>query len=130
MRKKKKKVNDVQEKYPDMKDQKAAAEGEKSMVDTWSWGAFIFGYIWGIGHSVYISLLGLIPGVNIIMAFVLGIKGKRWAWERSRFQSEEAFCYAEESWDRVGFLFFFLIVAALVIAIGFLIGTEMRLFTI
>ena len=51
-------------------------------LDRWNWGAFFLNWIWGIGNSTYIALLMFVPLVNIVMIFVLGAKGSRWAWLR------------------------------------------------
>ena len=74
----------------------------KSGLKSFSWGAFILGPLWGIGNDVYISFICLIPGLGIIANIYLGFKGKRIAWERSRFKNEAAFLYAQESWDKAG----------------------------
>ncbi|BAV45927.1 hypothetical protein MesoLj113a_40100 [Mesorhizobium sp. 113-1-2] len=50
-------------------------------LDRWNWGAFFLNWIWGIGNSTFIALLALIPVVNLIMIFVLGARGSRWAWQ-------------------------------------------------
>ncbi len=44
-------------------------------IRRWNWGAFLLNWIWGIGNQTYIALLALIPGVNLVMLFVLGAKG-------------------------------------------------------
>ncbi|MCK5641018.1 MAG: hypothetical protein KAJ19_09485, partial [Gammaproteobacteria bacterium] len=44
-------------------------------ISGWNWGAFLLSWIWGIGNSVWIALLCLIPCVGFVMAFVLGAKG-------------------------------------------------------
>ncbi len=53
-------------------------------IKKWNWGAFFLSWIWGIGNQVWISLLGLIPIVNIVMIFVLGAKGNEWAVESQK----------------------------------------------
>ncbi len=46
-------------------------------LDRWNWGAFFLNWIWGIGNSTLIALLALIPGINVIMMIVLGMRGSR-----------------------------------------------------
>lgn len=53
-------------------------------LDRWNWGAFFLNWIWGIGNSTPMALLALIPGVNVIVMLVLGMRGSRWAW-RNRY---------------------------------------------
>jgi len=72
----------------------------------WNWGAFFLTFIWGLGNNVYLSLLMLVPGVNIIMWFVLGAKGNEWAWRHRRFQSVEEFKIVQKRWSRWGLVIF------------------------
>ena len=68
----------------------------------WNWGAFLLTWIWGIFHNTWIALLALIPGVNLIMMFVLGAKGNEWAWKAKDWQSVEHFQKTQKTWARVG----------------------------
>jgi len=68
----------------------------------WNWGAFLLNWIWGIGNNVWIALLTLIPYVNIIMPFVLGVKGNEWAWRNRKWDSIEHFKRVQRNWARVG----------------------------
>ena len=64
----------------------------------WNWGAFLLSWIWGIGNSVWIALLTLVPFVGFIMAFVLGAKGNEWAWRNRRWDSVEHFRSTQRKW--------------------------------
>lgn len=64
----------------------------------WNWGAFLLSWIWGISHSVWISLLCFVPLVNIVMVFVLGARGNEWAWENGRWDSIEHFKRTQGNW--------------------------------
>ncbi len=71
----------------------------------WSWGGFLLTWIWGIGNNVwiaFISLLGFIPGVGLIielvMRIILGIKGNEWAWQRKKWESVEHFQKIQRTW--------------------------------
>ncbi|MBA4493071.1 ribonuclease G [Paenactinomyces guangxiensis] len=75
-------------------------------VKKWNWGAFFLGWIWGIGNSVWISLLTLIPVVNIVMMFVLGAKGSEWAWKAKQWESVAHFKRVQRIWGWVGFAIF------------------------
>src|SRR5437764_5850511 len=50
-------------------------------VKGWYWGAFLFNWIWAVCNGVWIGLLVLLPFVGWIMAIVLGVKGREWAWK-------------------------------------------------
>ena len=60
-------------------------------LDRWNWGAFLLNWIWGVGNNTYIALLTFVPFVGIVMPFVLGAKGSRWAWRNGRWDNVEHF---------------------------------------
>ena len=77
----------------------------------WSWGGFFLTWIWGVCNGVYIAFLAFIPYVGpIIMPFVLGAKGKEWAWRNKRWDSVESFRRSQRSWA-IGGLIWILVVA-------------------
>lgn len=65
-------------------------------------GAFLMSWIWGIGNKVWISLLALIPYVNLVMSIVLGIKGSEWAWRYKQWDSIEHFKKVQRTWKGIG----------------------------
>jgi hypothetical protein len=67
-------------------------------VDRWNWGAFLLNWIWGVGNNTFIALLTLVPLVGIVMVFVLGAKGSRWAWRNGRWDSVEHFKRVQRQW--------------------------------
>jgi hypothetical protein len=67
-------------------------------LDRWNWGAFLLNWIWGIGNSTFIALLMFVPVANVVMPFVLGVKGSRWAWRNTRWQSAEHFRRVQRLW--------------------------------
>jgi Cytochrome oxidase complex assembly protein 1 len=67
-------------------------------IDRWNWGAFLLNWIWGVGNNTFIALLMFIPLVNVIMPFVLGVKGSRWAWRNGRWDSVEHFKRIQRLW--------------------------------
>lgn len=68
-------------------------------VSGWSWGAFLLNWIWSIGNSTWIGLIALIPYVGFIMAIILGVKGREWAWQNKRWDSVEHFNRVQRSWS-------------------------------
>lgn len=70
----------------------------------WCWGGFFLGWIWGLGNRTYWALLCLIPGVNIIMHFVLGIKGREWAWKNNSWKSIASFKRTQRIWSIAGLI--------------------------
>src|SRR5579871_6136899 len=67
-------------------------------IDRWNWGAFLLNWIWGIGNNSFIALLTLVPGLGLVMPFVLGVKGSAWAWCNGRWDSVEHFKRVQRLW--------------------------------
>ena len=65
----------------------------------WSWGAFLLNWIWAIGNRTWIGLLALIPYGNIVIAIILGIKGREWAWKNKKWESVEHFNRVQRKWS-------------------------------
>ncbi len=84
-----------------------AAAGARTMpneLDKWNWAAFLWGPVWAIGHNVWIGLLTLVPYVGLVMLFVQGAKGNRWAWENNQYDSAEQFAAKQKKWVKAWFL--------------------------
>lgn len=68
----------------------------------WNWGAFYFGWFWGIFNGVYWPLLTLlviwIPFVGLIFGIVLGANGSKWSWKGKRWNSVEHFKRVQHNW--------------------------------
>lgn len=73
-------------------------------LNRWNWGAFLLNWIWGIGNSTYIALLMFVPFVNIVMIFVLGAKGSRWAWKNRVWADEAHFVRTQRNWAWAGLI--------------------------
>jgi len=67
-------------------------------IDRWNWGAFLLNWIWGLGNETYIALLMFVPGVNVVMMFVLGAKGSAWAWRNTRWRDVAHFRRVQRLW--------------------------------
>jgi len=68
-------------------------------VKGWSWGAFLLNWIWAIFNRSYIGLLALVPYIGVIVAIVLGVKGREWAWQNRRWDSVEHFNSVQRKWS-------------------------------
>lgn len=71
-------------------------------IDRWNWGAFLLNWIWGIGNNTFIALLMFVPLVNLVMPFVLGVKGSAWAWRNKRWESVDHFRRVQRNWAIAG----------------------------
>ena len=80
-----------------------ADQGIATGPSRWNWGAFLMNWIWGLGNRTYIALLCLIPGVNLVMIFVLGARGSQWAWKNGKWESPEQFRRIQGLWSAFGF---------------------------
>jgi hypothetical protein len=67
-------------------------------IDRWNWGAFLLNWIWGVGNNTFIALLMFVPFVGLVMPFVLGAKGSRWAWRNGRWDSVAHFKRVQRLW--------------------------------
>jgi hypothetical protein len=70
-----------------------------SGVTGWSWGAFMWGWIWAIGNRTWIGLLALIPYVGFFVHIYLGVKGRELAWQNRRWDSLEHFNRVQRRWS-------------------------------
>lgn len=97
-------------------------------IDRWNWGAFLMTWIWGIGNSTLLALLVFVPFVNIVMPFVLGVKGSAWAWRNRRWASVEEFRRVQRRWALWGVGLWVAFVLAMVglffLAMGWLKDSE------
>jgi len=73
-------------------------------VQGWSWGAFFLSWIWALGNRTWIGLLALVPYVGFVMAILLGIYGRKWAWQNKRWESVEHFQTVQRKWSFWGVL--------------------------
>lgn len=69
-------------------------------VAGWSWGAFLLNWIWAIGNRTWIGLFALVPYVGLVMAIILGIKGREWAWKNGKWDSVEHFNRVQRTWSQ------------------------------
>lgn len=79
-------------------------------LDRWNWGAFLLNWIWGIGNSTFIALLTLIPGLNIIMMIVLGLRGSRWAWRNRYWKDADHFRKTQHKWAIYGIIIWVVVI--------------------
>ena len=87
-------------------------------VKGWSWGAFLFNWIWAIGNKTWIGLLALVPYVGFVMAIVLGFKGREWAWRKKKWQSVEHFQKVQRRWSLWSLLIVGIAILGIVAAIA------------
>ena len=67
-------------------------------LNSWCWGGFAFGWLWGVFNRVYWPLVIFIPFLGqiagLIIAFILGANGNRYAWDKfdgspARFEQKQ-----------------------------------------
>lgn len=94
-------------------------------VRGWNWGAFFLNWIWGLGNGTALGLLMFVPFVNLVIPFVLGAMGNRWAWENRKWRDVAQFKRVQRIWAWVGFGFWVSLVG-FVVAMVFLAQLGMR----
>lgn len=82
-------------------------------LDRWNWGAFFLNWIWGIGNSTFIALLALIPGINLIMMIVLGLRGSRWAWRNRAWRDAAHFRRSQRHWAIAGLVIWVVVIGSI-----------------
>lgn len=75
-------------------------------VKGWSWGAFLFNWIWAIGNKTWIGLLAFLPYIGFVVAIYLGVKGRQLAWKNKRWESLEHFNEVQRKWSKWGLILF------------------------
>ncbi len=87
-----------------------SGKGEQSVIPAeisgWNWGAALLTWIWGIGNSVWLSLIVFLPLANLFWWIVLGINGNEWAWKARAWGSIEEFQETQRTWARWGLIIF------------------------
>lgn len=70
-----------------------------------SWGGFFIPLLWGVFNRVWISLLWLFPIIGpLVMPFVLGFKGREWAWKAKEWKSVKEFQETQKNWGIAGII--------------------------
>lgn len=121
--------------YTESRSSSLQAERE---LKKWNWGAFFFGWIWGVFNKVYISLTQLVVSilsfaltvmgfaiiaplfglVNLGISIWLGIKGSQMAWDNGAYRNLEHFRTSRHNWNVAaavvfGISIFFIIISLL-----------------
>lgn len=100
----------------------------EEVKNRFNWGAFLLGWIWGIGNKSYLTFLSFAallvcwipivgPLVPLGLSIWFGIKGNEWAWQNKKFDSIEAFHNYQKLWVKIG-----LGLIVLSVILGFLLG--------
>lgn len=71
-----------------------------------SWGAFVFLWIWGLSNKVYLALLCFVPCLSLFVAIWLGVSGHKLAWQNRRFDSFEQYKDTMKAWNTWGVVMF------------------------
>ncbi|MGO2478017.1 MAG: cytochrome c oxidase assembly factor Coa1 family protein [Pseudoalteromonas sp.] len=107
-----------------------SGEGKNSTIPPqikgWNWGACLLNWIWGVGNNTYIALLVFIPFVNLVMFFILGIKGNEWAWRNNKWQSVEHFQRIQKMWRNTGIILFVVILSLLFVGVFSIAGSALK----
>lgn len=76
-------------------------------LNSWCWGGFTFGWLWGVFNRVYWPLIIFIPFLGqvaaLIIAFILGANGNRYAWDKFD-ESPARFEQKQHRWNVAAFI--------------------------
>jgi hypothetical protein len=89
-------------------------------LDRWNWGAAFFGWIWALGHGLWLyALLGFVLGFIPLVPFILfGLKGNDWAWDRGGYSSVEELRTKERKWAIAALIVLVISIVLIVIAVA------------
>jgi nitrogen fixation-related uncharacterized protein len=77
----------------------------------------MYSWIWGCGNGAYLTLLSLVPVLNIVWVFVCGARGNLWAWKSGKFKDLDTFLTTQRTWNTAGVITFIITVVVLAIEI-------------
>lgn len=84
-------------------------------VSGWCWGAFFLHGVWAIRNRVWIGLLAFIPLVGVVVAILLGFKGRTWAWRKGHWTDLDAFNRQQRRWSISGASLFAVVIIAVLL---------------
>lgn len=79
----------------------------------WNWGAMWLNVFWGLKHNTDFALLTLIPGLGLVVPFILGARGGRWAWRNRTWSSVAEFEKTQRDWALGGWVAVFFLAVGL-----------------
>ncbi len=95
-----------QEEWNDNEYDTRSGKGKESIIPDeikgWNWGGFFIGLIWGPRFGIWRSLILLIPLVNLVYIFALGLSGNELAWQNNKWRSVKEFKKVMKSWNITG----------------------------
>ncbi len=106
----------------DQRSGKGAASEVPAEIKGWNWGAAGLPLVWGLSHSVWLCLIGLIPIVNWVWWIVMGVMGNEWAWRKEQWESVEEFKRVQRKWMPWGIVFFILSILIMLARFGSFAG--------
>ena len=131
-----------------MQEGRNAHLGTPPNINSFSWGGFVFNWIWGVCNGVYWSLVTIILGIasffapmlaadpeeglmvsglisigSLIISIVLGVKGNRMAWKSKRFNSIDHFVTVQKGWRTAAFVVLGICVGIILFSVIVVIAT-------
>lgn len=114
----------------------------------WNWGAFYFGWIWGVFNKVYVSLVQLVISIlsfaftvmglgivapifgliNIGISIWLGVKGSQMAWDNGAYRNLEHFRTSRHNWNVAAAIVFGIFIFIIIISLLLFIDIISKMF--
>ena len=117
-------------------------------LSKWNWGAFYFGWLWGVFNKVYVALVQLVVSIlsyaltimglgiiaplfgliNIGISIWLGVKGSQMAWDNGAYRNLEHFRSSRHNWNVAAAICFGVCVFIILISLVLFIEVLSRFF--
>jgi len=90
-------------------------ESDQKWLDKFSVGGLMLGFIYLISVRAYskllwILLLSFIPVLNMAIAIIIGLKGRRWAWESGKWSNLDELKIRQGFMDGLGIVLIVLVI--------------------
>jgi hypothetical protein len=92
----------------------------ETFLQGWSWGGFFLNWIYFFASRAYVMGVlyfvgSLIPIVDIVIALVAGMKGRKISFERGKWNDAQAFIKRQKLLDRIGIIVTIVTVVAILV---------------
>ncbi len=96
----------------------ADSPDEQAYIHKWSWGGFVFPWVYYLANRLVLKgllyLLGaMVPGLNIVLQIITGIKGRKVVWESGKWTDLESYKKRQKLIDVIGIVI--LVIAVILI---------------
>lgn len=90
----------------------SASMEEKRVIRKWSWGGFVFGWVYFVfmrGRfwlTILLLISQMVPFLNIASLIYLGIEGRKFAWDMRDWKDFDEYEDTQRKWDTWAIIIF------------------------